>query len=50
MSGGDKTNSSTQVPVVRCAWVPVAMSHHTRHSMSLSGAQVCSELGHVKDL
>jgi hypothetical protein len=25
-----------QVLVVRCAWVPVALSYHDRHSMSLS--------------
>jgi hypothetical protein len=28
MSGGDGTDSSTQVPSDRCTWVPVAMSYH----------------------
>jgi hypothetical protein len=36
MSGGDWTYSNTQVPVIRCAWVPVSLSYHSRHSMSLS--------------
>jgi hypothetical protein len=36
VSSGDGMNSSTQVSVVRCAWVPVTMSHHARHSMPLS--------------
>jgi hypothetical protein len=31
MSDGDGTTSSTQVPAVRCVWVPVAMSCHGRH-------------------
>jgi hypothetical protein len=36
MSGGDGMNSSTQVCVVRCVSVPVVMSYHARHLMSLS--------------
>jgi hypothetical protein len=28
-------DSSNQMPLVRCVWVPVAMSHHARHSMLL---------------
>jgi hypothetical protein len=36
MLGSDRMNSSTQVPVVRYAWVPVAMSYHARHSIMLS--------------
>jgi hypothetical protein len=35
MSDGDGMNSITQVLVVKCVWVPVAMSHHTRHSVTL---------------
>jgi hypothetical protein len=36
MSGDDGVDFSTQVPVVRCAWVPVVMTHYARHSMLLS--------------
>jgi hypothetical protein len=36
MSDGDETDFSTQVPIVRCAWVHVAMSYCVRHSMPLS--------------
>jgi hypothetical protein len=36
MSGGDGTDSSTQVPFVRCVWVPMVMSHRARNSMLLS--------------
>jgi hypothetical protein len=36
MSGGDEMDSSTQVHIVRCTWVPVALSYHARHSMLLS--------------
>jgi hypothetical protein len=31
MLGGDGTYFSTQVPAVRCAWVPVTMSSRDRH-------------------
>jgi hypothetical protein len=31
MSSGDEMDSSTQVPVVKCVWVPVAMSCRARH-------------------
>jgi hypothetical protein len=31
VSGGDGTDSSTQVPAVRHAWVTVATSYRTRH-------------------
>jgi hypothetical protein len=34
-SGDDGTDSSTQVSVIRCAWVPVATSYRVRHLMSL---------------
>jgi hypothetical protein len=34
VSGGDRTGSSTQVPVVRHAWAPMATSYHARHLMS----------------
>jgi hypothetical protein len=27
MSGGDRMDSSTQVPVIRCVWAPMAMSY-----------------------
>jgi hypothetical protein len=30
MLGGDRTGSSTQVPIVRRAWVPAALSYHAR--------------------
>jgi hypothetical protein len=36
MSGGDGMDSNTQVPIVKCVWVLVAMFHRVRHSMSLS--------------
>jgi hypothetical protein len=36
MSDGDGMDPSTQVPVVRCVWVPVTLSYHGRHSMPLS--------------
>jgi hypothetical protein len=36
MSGDDGTDSSTEVPTVRCAWVPAALSYHARHLMLLS--------------
>jgi hypothetical protein len=36
MSGGNGTDSSTQVLIVRCMWVPVALSCHARYSMPLS--------------
>jgi hypothetical protein len=36
MSGGDEMDSSSQVHIVRCTWVPVALSYHARHSMLLS--------------
>jgi hypothetical protein len=35
VSGGDGMDSSTQVPVIRCAWVPVAMSYRDRNLMPL---------------
>jgi hypothetical protein len=31
ISGGDGTDPSTQVHVVRYVWVPVAMSYHVSH-------------------
>jgi hypothetical protein len=31
MSSGDEMDSSTQVPAVRCVWVPMAMSYRARH-------------------
>jgi hypothetical protein len=34
-SGGDGMDSSTQVPVVKCTWLHVAMSSCVRHLMSL---------------
>jgi hypothetical protein len=36
MSGSDGMDSSTQVHVVRCTWVPKAVSCHATHSMLLS--------------
>jgi hypothetical protein len=36
VSDDDGTVSSTHVPTVRCVWVPVTLSYHTRHSMLLS--------------
>jgi hypothetical protein len=36
MSGGDGMDSNTQVPLIRCAWVHMAMSYHGKHSMLLS--------------
>jgi hypothetical protein len=35
MSGGDGTDSSTQVPTVSCEWALVAMSCHVQHKMPL---------------
>jgi hypothetical protein len=35
MSGSNRTDFSTQVLVVRCAWTPMVMSYHARHEMSL---------------
>jgi hypothetical protein len=35
MSGGDRMNPSTQVPIVRCMWVHVTMSYRARHLMPL---------------
>jgi hypothetical protein len=35
MSGIDRMNSSTQVPIVMCTWVPMIMSYHARHLMPL---------------
>jgi hypothetical protein len=34
MSDSDVMDSSTQVPAVRCVWVPMTLSYHARHSMS----------------
>jgi hypothetical protein len=34
MTSSDGIDSRTQVPVVRSVWVPVAMSHRARHSVS----------------
>jgi hypothetical protein len=31
MLGGNMTDFSTQVPAIRHAWSPTAMSHHARH-------------------
>jgi hypothetical protein len=31
MSGGDGTDSSTHVPIVRRTWAPLVMSCHARH-------------------
>jgi hypothetical protein len=31
MLDDDGMTSSTQVPTVKCVWVPVAVSCHTRH-------------------
>jgi hypothetical protein len=31
MSGGDEIDSSTQVPIIRCAWAHVVTSCHARH-------------------
>jgi hypothetical protein len=31
MSGDDGMDSSSQIPAVRCTWVPMAMSCHDRH-------------------
>jgi hypothetical protein len=36
MSGGDGTDSSTQVHIIRGTWVPMAMFHRARHSTPLS--------------
>jgi hypothetical protein len=33
VSHGDETSSSSQVPVIRRMWAPVAMSYHARHLM-----------------
>jgi hypothetical protein len=35
MSDSNGTDPSTQVSVVRCAWVPVTMSYHVRNLMLL---------------
>jgi hypothetical protein len=35
MFGGDGMDSSTQLPVVSCVWVPAALSYHARLSMLL---------------
>jgi hypothetical protein len=35
MSDTVRTNSCTEVPTVRHAWVPAAMSYHATHYMSL---------------
>jgi hypothetical protein len=35
MSGTVRTHSSTEVPTVRHAWVPAAMSYHATHYMLL---------------
>jgi hypothetical protein len=34
MSGGDGMDPSTQVPAVKCAWVPVTASYRAMHLMS----------------
>jgi hypothetical protein len=34
-SDGDGTDSSTQVPIIRCALVPVVMTYRARHLVSL---------------
>jgi hypothetical protein len=31
MSDGDGTDSSAQMPIVRCVWASVVMSCHARH-------------------
>jgi hypothetical protein len=36
MSSDDGMDSSTQVSVVRCAWLPTALFYHARHSRPLS--------------
>jgi hypothetical protein len=36
MLGGDRMDSNIQVHIVKCAWVPVALFYHARHSMPLS--------------
>jgi hypothetical protein len=36
MSGDDGMDSSTQVPAIRCTWVPAALSHQARHLIPLS--------------
>jgi hypothetical protein len=43
MSGVDGMGSSTQVHVVRCAWVSVATSRCVRHSTSLSPGEPAPE-------
>jgi hypothetical protein len=35
MSSGDGMDPSTQVPVVRCTWLPKTMSYRDRHLMPL---------------
>jgi hypothetical protein len=35
MSGTIRMDSSTEVPTVKHAWVPTAMSYHATHYMSL---------------
>jgi hypothetical protein len=35
MSGGDRIYSSTQVPIIRCAWALVVMFYHIWHEMAL---------------
>jgi hypothetical protein len=35
MSGSDRIDSSTQVPISRCAWALVVMSCHVWHEMVL---------------
>jgi hypothetical protein len=35
ISGDNKADSSTQVPIDKSAWVPVALSYHARHLLPL---------------
>jgi hypothetical protein len=35
VSSGDGMGSNTQVPTVRSAWAPMALSYYVRHLMSL---------------
>jgi hypothetical protein len=35
MSSADRTDSSTQVPIARCAWMHVVMSYRAKHLMAL---------------
>jgi hypothetical protein len=49
LSGGDGADPHTQVPVVRCVWVPVTMSYRAWHLMLLLPEDL-PESGHTENL